>query len=1311
MKAWHGAWLVGVAACGGAQTEAPDDGARVAITVSPLQLPEVTDVEYRLWVEAGGQTVWSEVVRSSRYGDGSGALSYIGPCDASAGDNTVLLDILGMWSGTTPLDFVDPTRSAPLRRTAPCEPNRDTSVRFDITVMRSAAQGFFDVAVRFDDIYCSAKLDCERADGTPNLLLFDPDGGGRVPSAVLAVACTAGPGSATELWFDPVRLDCGGAGTVDLPIAGPTPGNVFDTNPPGPLMQVATYRGAEALTQGQPATDLAKVYFDTAFALDALPVGTTCSLTASVTAHDGPDATLTTPPGTYPVIRVAIPVLADASGLVCGTNPLDDPSAPEGTGVFSDYTAADAPETFSFAVRRDGAGGVVLVHSGAIPSACDPSPCQHQGACTDVGGAAVCACPPGYDGDRCQLDIDECAGDPCGPGTCDDGIATYTCACEEHHTFDGVTCVAIDYCAPNPCANGGTCELVYPTPSGGGGSGSNPECLGTECGAPSSPIGFACVCPPAWGGSTCASPRLVVTPSGVRLFVADVAQLVASGGQPPYDFEVTSGLGAIDDSGRFVASDLAGDVQVTVTDSASQTAVAALTVVDVCDASSTWTTALGAEAGYTTWNQLAPIRVSPAVDAAGDLYLPLSAVEGDGGRAWVLLGRDAQTGAWHERDRWRRSGQAQRLIQAVFQTSARVLALSSPTGVYERLSLARASTDGGQTWSEASFDGFAVNADRSQGYDQFLAESGDRLWIAGTVDVASQPHGVLLTSVDDGATWTEVHRFQALIGGRTSYRGAFVDGAGRLVLVGDVWSNTESKGYLVVRTSTDGVAFTTDLASGPGGASITCDQAALADDDTLVVVDDGTVYRKTISTSGGGVVTLSTYAGTRLLFDVAVRDGRAYVAGLYNATASPLTQRWAVWRVDVDTGVTALVDDYRFDANDSFARAHSMVITAGGRLVVAGQDQSQTRSIVRTSTDGVTWQTIPIGGNLGKLRVVHGPAVTAGDLVGVGQRVYRLDFGAGSAALVDDQPTVIATGNNAARAVAVDEVAGAVYATGIGGTGLATDGMTSYVGVTRADRGDGLGWVTIDTDDIGGMGTSFLDILQVGAGTHVGRLLTWGFAGDAVGMSFSPELRTSDDDGVTWAAQPTDDFQRRASALAQASDGTLFSVGADTMGMSCNWIVRQSTDGGDTWAPFDAYASSGMFCMGERDHQPFDVAVDAQGNVWVVGVRMDMAPWMSWTVRKWSAATSTWATVDVVSGGGGESGALSIAIDAADNVWVGGYGEVRRSTDGGASWESMKAGQTFIGVAAAPGGHVFAVESEGGSQGGAVTVHRFGCVP
>src|SRR6201999_2048098 len=89
---------------------------------------------------------------------------------------------------------------------ATCAENADTPVRFDLTIMRRAQQGFFDIAVSFEDVFCSAKVDCEDRDGDPLELLFDGDE--RASTAVLALACTAGANE-TNIYLDDVVVDCG----------------------------------------------------------------------------------------------------------------------------------------------------------------------------------------------------------------------------------------------------------------------------------------------------------------------------------------------------------------------------------------------------------------------------------------------------------------------------------------------------------------------------------------------------------------------------------------------------------------------------------------------------------------------------------------------------------------------------------------------------------------------------------------------------------------------------------------------------------------------------------------------------------------------------------------------------------------------------------------------------------------------------------------------------------------------------------------------------------------------------------------------
>ncbi|XP_022085321.1 protein crumbs-like isoform X2 [Acanthaster planci] len=108
----------------------------------------------------------------------------------------------------------------------------------------------------------------------------------------------------------------------------------------------------------------------------------------------------------------------------------------------------------------------------------DPPPCLNGGMCYQRSNQSlyngnhplfpgefsyanasgfVCQCAPGYEGETCSIDIDECAVDPCANnGTCVDGVNSYTCTCAGG--WEGLNCtIEIDECLPEPCKNGATC--------------------------------------------------------------------------------------------------------------------------------------------------------------------------------------------------------------------------------------------------------------------------------------------------------------------------------------------------------------------------------------------------------------------------------------------------------------------------------------------------------------------------------------------------------------------------------------------------------------------------------------------------------------------------------------------------------------------------------------------------------------------------------------------------------------------------------------------------------------------------------------
>ncbi|KAG7259474.1 hypothetical protein CRUP_037136 [Coryphaenoides rupestris] len=103
---------------------------------------------------------------------------------------------------------------------------------------------------------------------------------------------------------------------------------------------------------------------------------------------------------------------------------------------------------------------------------------QNRALCRSRGNGYACFCVPGFQGARCQIDVNECISRPCLNGaTCVDGVGRFTCLCPPGVT--GSTCqLQIDECQSQPCLNGGSCHDT-----------------GVH--------GFACTCPPGFHGDRC----------------------------------------------------------------------------------------------------------------------------------------------------------------------------------------------------------------------------------------------------------------------------------------------------------------------------------------------------------------------------------------------------------------------------------------------------------------------------------------------------------------------------------------------------------------------------------------------------------------------------------------------------------------------------------------------------------------------------------------------------------------------------------------------------------------------------------------
>ncbi|KAI8515731.1 calcium ion binding, partial [Branchiostoma belcheri] len=110
----------------------------------------------------------------------------------------------------------------------------------------------------------------------------------------------------------------------------------------------------------------------------------------------------------------------------------------------------DSGENYKFSVAVCSEEHEAVCQSDLVT--CQLDVCQNGGDCTSCfdDNHKICSCLPGFEGELCEINIDECASSPCvNGGQCLDGDNSYTCTCPQGYAGDNCE-NDMDLCNPNP---------------------------------------------------------------------------------------------------------------------------------------------------------------------------------------------------------------------------------------------------------------------------------------------------------------------------------------------------------------------------------------------------------------------------------------------------------------------------------------------------------------------------------------------------------------------------------------------------------------------------------------------------------------------------------------------------------------------------------------------------------------------------------------------------------------------------------------------------------------------------------------------
>jgi len=142
------------------------------------------------------------------------------------------------------------------------------------------------------------------------------------------------------------------------------------------------------------------------------------------------------------------------------------------------WNVTNDAKTQFFIKATDACGATSYVNITVSLAVCQ---CQNNGSCVPHpneprgSGYYECQCIPGYTGNDCETDIDECQSYPCFRGRCIDGRNKYTCICDPGYV--GSNCdTDYDDCSPSPCIHGKCTDYTG---------------------------GYKCTCDPGYSGPNC----------------------------------------------------------------------------------------------------------------------------------------------------------------------------------------------------------------------------------------------------------------------------------------------------------------------------------------------------------------------------------------------------------------------------------------------------------------------------------------------------------------------------------------------------------------------------------------------------------------------------------------------------------------------------------------------------------------------------------------------------------------------------------------------------------------------------------------